>query len=133
ENGWSVIDTGLHNKQRASRWEKELAGKEVTDIFIAHYHPDDVGYAGRMQETTGAKHSMSKIDEQAAFMAWENDFLNSLADNYSIATIPEDIAQQMIENTKEFIPRVTPYPTVQHHFTEGEKVVMGRYEYEVIF
>src|SRR5690625_5362207 len=133
ENGWIVIDTDLHNKQTATRWEKELSRKEVTEIFLTHYHPDHFGYAGRIQETPGAKLSMSKIDEQAAFMAWENDFLNSLADNYSIAAIPEDIAQQMIGNTKEFIPRVTPYPTVQHHFPEGEEVAMGRYEYEVSF
>lgn len=133
ENGWIVIDTGLHNEQTASRWEQELSGKEVTDIFLTHYHPDHFGYAGRLQEKTGAKLSMSKTDENAAFMAWEDDFLNSLPDNYTIAAIPKNIAQQMIENTKEFIPRVTPYPTVQHHFKEGEKVVIGHYEYEVIF
>ncbi|MUV37779.1 Hydroxyacylglutathione hydrolase [Lentibacillus sp. JNUCC-1] len=133
ENGWTVIDTGLHNEQTASRWEKELAGKDVTNILLTHYHPDHFGYAGQLQQKTGAKLAMTQIDEQAAQMAWDMDFLNTLAENYKVAAIPEDIAGQMIENTKAFVPRVTPYPAVHHHFEEGEKVVIGRYVYEVIF
>lgn len=133
ENGWIIIDAGLHNESTVRLWEKKLAGKEVTNIYITHYHPDHFGYAGGLQEKTGAHLSMTEIDEQAALKAWEDDFLNSLAGNYSIAAIPSEIAHQMIENTKGFVPRVTPYPTVHHHFKEGEKVVFGRYEYEVIF
>ena len=39
----------------------------------------------------------------------------------------------MVNNTGEFIPRVTPYPTIQHYLEEGEKIILGKYEYEVIF
>lgn len=133
EHGWTVIDTGLHNKETVQQWDNLLAGKEVTNIYITHYHPDHFGYAGGLQQKTGATLSMTQIDEQAALKAWEDDFLNSLAENYSTAAIPKKIADEMITNTKGFVPRVTPYPTVHHHFVEGEKVVIGHYEYEVIY
>lgn len=133
ENGWTVIDTGLHNDTTVKRWDNELAGKEVSTIYISHYHPDHFGYAGGLQEKTGARLVMTKIDEQAAVKAWEDDFLNSLSANYLKAAIPDNVASQMIENTNEFVPRVTPYPEVDFHFAEGEKVVIGRYEYDVIF
>ena len=57
ENGFQVIDTGLHNKSTAERWEKELDGKTVTNIIITHYHPDHFGYAGGLQKKTAAKRS----------------------------------------------------------------------------
>ena len=133
ENGWTVIDTGLHNKETVERWNKELAGKEVTNIFITHYHPDHFGYAGGLQEKTGAHLSMTRIDENNGFKAWQDEFLGTLEDNYAIASIPEKIASQMADNTREFISRVTPYPKVNHRFQEGEKVVIGKLEYEIIF
>ncbi|MGY0694460.1 MBL fold metallo-hydrolase [Virgibacillus sp. FSP13] len=133
ENGWKVIDAGLHNAETAERWEKELAGKQVTDILVTHYHPDHFGYAGRMQEITGAKVSMTKVDADAGLNAWQDSFLEKLYDNYSLAGISQDMGQNMTANTNEFVAQVTPYPTVDHYFQEGENVVIGKYDYEVIF
>lgn len=132
ENGTQVIDTGLHNESTVKRWEKELAGKTVTDILITHYHPDHFGYAGALQQKTGANVSMSQIDAEAGLFAWQDNFLNDLSDNYKLAGISEDNKNNMIANTKEFVPLVTPYPEVNHYLKEGERLPIGKYEYEVI-
>lgn len=132
-NGWIVIDAGLHNKPTVKRWEEELQGKEVSDIYITHYHPDHFGYAGGLQQKTGAKVSMSKIDATDGFMAWEKNFLDSLETNYQLSGIPKDTAKAMADDTKSFKPRVTPYPEVNHFFQEGEKVQIGKLEYEIYF
>lgn len=133
ENGWIVIDTGLHNEQTVKRWNQELAGKNVSHIFITHYHPDHFGYAGGLQKKTGAKVCMSKVDSDMGLIAWRENFLNELSGHYQLAGIPVEIGNAMIENTREFVPRVTPYPFVSHYFREGEMVVIGKLEYEVIF
>ncbi len=132
EHGIQVIDAGLHNEQTVKRWEKELAGKTVTDILVTHYHPDHFGYAGALQQKTGAQVSMSQIDAKAGLFAWQDDFLKDLSDNYQLAGISEDHANNMITNTKEFVPLVTPYPEINHYFEEGERLPIGKYEYEVI-
>ena len=132
ENGTQVIDTGLHNESTVKRWEKELAGKTVTDILITHYHPDHFGYAGALQQKTGANVSMSQIDAEAGLFAWQDNFLNDLSGNYKLAGISEDNKNNMIANTKEFVPLVTPYPEVNHYLKEGERLQIGKYEYEVI-
>ncbi|SFB22262.1 Metallo-beta-lactamase superfamily protein [Lentibacillus halodurans] len=103
EYGWMVIDAGLHNKQTEARWDKELEGKNVTDIIITHYHPDHFGYAGRMQEKTGARISMTKVDHDAGTNAWTASFLKKLNDNYKMAGIPDDISKKMKGNTEEFV------------------------------
>ncbi|OIK10358.1 MBL fold metallo-hydrolase [Bacillus sp. MUM 116] len=133
KDGWIVIDTGLHNENTVKRWEEELQGKKVSDIFITHYHPDHFGYAGGLQEKTGARLSMSKIDSDLGLNAWENEFIDNLAENYKLSGIPENFANQMVADTRTFVPRVNPYPNIDHYFEEGEHVQIGKYQYEVLF
>ncbi|WP_080873068.1 MBL fold metallo-hydrolase [Oceanobacillus timonensis] len=131
-NGYKILDTGLHNENTAKVWEKELAGKRVTDIIVSHYHPDHFGYAGKMQEKTNARVWMPEIDLQAALQAWEKPFLEKLKANYYRAGIPEDISEALAENTAAFAPLVTPYPKVESTLKEGETLQFGKYAYEII-
>lgn len=132
-DGYTVIDAGLHNEKTVKRWEEELAGKEVKHLIITHYHPDHYGYAGSFQERYGTSVSMSQIDAENGLFSWEKELLTKLGKYYRLSGIPEQIARQMIENTEAFVPRVQPYPTISHYLEEGEKIVLGKYEYEVIF
>ncbi|MFC3041873.1 MBL fold metallo-hydrolase [Virgibacillus xinjiangensis] len=133
ENGWTVIDTGLHNEQTKARWREELSGRKVAEILVTHYHPDHFGFAGGMQEWTGAVVRMSLTDAELGLRAWQSDFLGRLRENYKRAGVPDEIGKEMADNTKDFIPRVTPYPTITDHLEEGENVAIGGWEYEVIF
>lgn len=132
EDGWKIIDTGLHDRETVARWNEELDQKKVNEIIITHYHPDHFGFAGGMQEKTGAPLSMTKIDADAGMNAWQKEFLSSLTDNYKKAGIPDEISKKMTENTEGFVESVTPYPHVDHYLTEGEIIPIGKYEYEVI-
>jgi glyoxylase-like metal-dependent hydrolase (beta-lactamase superfamily II) len=133
EQGWKVIDVGLHDDRTVQRWNQELAGKTVTDILITHYHPDHFGYAGGLQERTGARVSMTEVDAEAGINSWQKSFIIKIRDNYSLAGIPNDTAYKMTSNTEEFVSVVTPYPKVDHYFQEGETISLGKYDYEVIF
>ncbi|MHA6251522.1 MBL fold metallo-hydrolase [Oceanobacillus sp. CAU 1775] len=133
ENGRTVIDTGLHNDNTVARWDEELEGKKVDNLLLTHYHPDHFGYAGGFQAKYGAKVSMTKVDAKNGFSAWGNEFLDVLENNYKLAGISAEEANSMVENTREFVPLVTPYPTIDHYFEEGEKVQIGKLSYEVIF
>ncbi|HET7579196.1 MAG TPA: MBL fold metallo-hydrolase [Bacillales bacterium] len=133
EDGWTIVDTGLHDEQTVARWDELIDGKKITDLFISHYHPDHFGYAGGLQEKTGARVSMTRTDAESGMQVWEDDFIKKIRRNFVWAGIPEKTAIEMTCNTGSFTARVTPYPKVDHYFQEGEKVVIGRYEYEVIF
>lgn len=139
EHGWIVIDAGLHNKTTVKRWEQELAGKTVTDLYVTHYHPDHFGYIGGLQKKLGEESgitprvSISKIDAEAGLNAWLDSVIETFPTHYKASGIPDDLALQMSTNTADFIDVVTPYPTVNHYFQEGEKIPFGSLEYEVIF
>lgn len=133
EEGWTVIDAGLHNEETVARWQKELAGKKVKDILITHYHPDHFGYAGGLQKKTGARLAMSEIDAEAGMASWQANTIQSIRASYTAAGIPDTLANKMEKNTQDFISAVTPYPAVNHYLREGEIIPIGKYEYEVIF
>ncbi|HEU5140148.1 MAG TPA: MBL fold metallo-hydrolase [Bacillales bacterium] len=133
KDGWTMIDTGLHDEKTENRWNELLQGKHVTELLISHYHPDHFGYAGGLQQKTGARVSMTKTDADSGIHVWEEDFILEIRRNYMSAGVPEETAVQMTSNTKEFTASVTPYPEIDHYFQEGEKIQIGRYEYEVIF
>lgn len=132
-SGWTIIDTGLHDKRTVARWDTILQGKKVSDLLISHYHPDHFGYAGAFQKKTGAKVSMTRVDEKSGYTVWEEEFIREIRRNYRIAGVPDQIAEGMTANTEGFRKVITPYPKVDHYFKEGEKILFGHNEYEVIF
>lgn len=132
EAGWTIIDGGLNNAYTNKLWEEQIRGKEITDLFVTHYHPDHFGHAGKLQEMTNARVSMTKVDSETAFTAWTDAYINNLHEHYETAGIPIEAANQMVVNTAEFKQQITPYPTIDHYFEEGEKVRIGHYAYEVM-
>lgn len=133
DSGWTIIDTGLHQKQTIERWNDHLTDKTISDIIITHYHPDHYGYAGALQEKTKANLSMTQIDYQTAKHAWTKEFIHSFYTYYNWAGVPKTLSEQMIKNNETFISKVTPHPTVDHYLEEGDILRFGHYDYEVIF
>lgn len=133
EDGWTIIDAGLNNKETRECWQQYTDGKEISNLFVTHYHPDHFGYIGGLQKATGAHVSMSEIDYNAGLKAWSDDFFLLIEENYKKAGIPIEMAQEMVENTSEFKRVVNPLPEINHYFKQGEVVPFGRFDYEVLF
>ncbi|WP_078427977.1 MBL fold metallo-hydrolase [Alkalihalobacterium alkalinitrilicum] len=129
----TVIDTGLNNSTSKEMWLNTLRGKKVSNLFLTHYHPDHYGYAGQLQEYTEAKVWMSREDAKVAKIAWEPDTTRAYQSFYYQCGLPAEMINKLSEDTRGFIGKVTPHPTINHHFDEGMKVNIGKYEYEVIF
>jgi glyoxylase-like metal-dependent hydrolase (beta-lactamase superfamily II) len=133
ENGWTIMDTGLNNKTTRDLWNPIIEKHDITNIIITHYHPDHFGYAGTLQQLTGADVWMTEVDEHAGTTYWEADSLNQLKENYNACGMEEDVAVALSSDESGFMPQVKPYPTVNHYLEEGMKLHFGKYEYEVIF
>lgn len=133
EKGWTIIDAGLNNKTTRDLWNPITEKHDITDIIITHYHPDHFGYAGTLQQLTGADVWMTEVDEHAGTTYWEAESLNLLKENYNACGMEEDVAVALSSDESGFMPQVKPYPTVNHHLEEGMKLHFGKYEYEVLF
>ncbi|WP_141992065.1 MBL fold metallo-hydrolase [Bacillus sp. B4EP4a] len=133
KKGWTIIDTGLNNKTTKDLWNPIIEKHDITNIIITHYHPDHFGYAGALQQLTGADVWMTQVDEHAGTTYWETDSLNLLKENYKACGMEDEVAVALSSDESGFMPQVKPYPTVNHHLEEGMKLHFGKYEYEVIF
>ncbi len=49
-DGWTVVDTGMHNSAALDIWSSwlagPLAGRPVKRVLVTHMHPDHIGMAG---------------------------------------------------------------------------------------
>lgn len=132
EGGWTIIDAGLNNTYTRELWNQKIGGKSVENLLITHYHPDHFGYAGGLQEKTGARLHMSKIDAELGKASWQTEFLETMPNHYTASGVRAEMAEQMVKNTTDFQPLVNPLPQIDEYLMEGEKIQIGRYEYEVI-
>ncbi|MGF6947597.1 glyoxylase-like metal-dependent hydrolase (beta-lactamase superfamily II) [Neobacillus sp. B4I6] len=132
EDGWTIIDSGLHNSITYNKWKPIIKNKKVANIIITHYHPDHYGFAGRLQELTGAKVFMTEIDKNTAIRNWGEKNIDSLGENYYKCGIPKETAYEMANNEAGFTPLVTPHPKVDYFLQEDNKFYFGKYEYEVL-
>ncbi|MBU8906107.1 MBL fold metallo-hydrolase [Desertibacillus haloalkaliphilus] len=133
EKGLTIIDTGLNNDQSRMTWEKYVGNKQVEKLFITHYHPDHYGYAGELQQRTGASVWMSEVDTALAdkFLNDESTGLTKVF--FELCGVGEDLLVQLADNSTNFRSRVTPQPRVDYYFEENKKVVIGELAYDVIF
>src|SRR5699024_11414213 len=54
ENGWTMIDRGLHQDTTAAIWKGAIGGEPLERIMLTHLHPHHVRYSGTLQQRSGA-------------------------------------------------------------------------------
>jgi glyoxylase-like metal-dependent hydrolase (beta-lactamase superfamily II) len=130
--GWTIIDTGLNNEVSKDIWRPIIETYDVMDIIVTHYHPDHFGYAGTLQQLTNADVWMTELDAEAGLTYWEPNTIRSVNKHYDTCGLPNNLSQVLTTDERSFNQHVKPYPTIQHNLEEGVKLVVGKYEYEVI-
>lgn len=130
EKGMLLVDAGLNNQVTQNRWEKELKNIELTDIIVTHHHPDHVGAAGYLQEKYQANIHMGKIEEELAHTHITESALKRLPEYYFKTSVPDDKGKEMLNNSRDFYPLVTPFPKVNHHITEDKEYIIGNETYK---
>ena len=133
EKGYIVIDTGLNDKNARAIWNEKLDNKLVERIILTHLHPDHSGYAGVLQQQTNASVLMSETDAVALGSIWTEEALPRLVNDYKEVAVPEKLATSIVKMTEEFSPSVTPLPNVNCFLQDGERIQIGKYQYEIIF
>lgn len=129
ENGWKVMDTGLHNEAAINAWQSHIKNKQIEDIILTHLHPDHIGYAGKMQKETDARVLMTEIDANLSGILWEKESREKLKKQYKECGVSEETIQEMVKQP----PLIYPLPIITGFLNEGDKIIFGRLEYEVIF
>ncbi len=77
EDGWTLIDTGFDYGEGKAAWEKGARSlgfsleRDVSRIIVTHFHPDHLGAARWLQETSGAPVYMLDSEIRNSRAVWE--------------------------------------------------------------
>ena len=70
DDGWCLIDTGVHNQQVDGLWQHLLAGplshQPVSRLIVTHHHIDHIGHSGVLARQMGLKVEMSPDEAEHA-------------------------------------------------------------------
>lgn len=131
-DGYVVIDTGLHRDHTRDVWNDVLKDKQVSNIIITHLHPDHSGYAGKLQQITGANVAMTQVDRESMDKIWTDSAIPTLKRDFSRAAAPKEIVNGILDVIENFRTYTNPFPRVDHYLEEGETLEIGNGMYEVI-
>src|SRR5699024_6657975 len=122
-----------HQDKTAAIWKEAIGEEPLERIILTHLHPDHVGYAGTLQQNTGAHVWMTERDSNDLAKIWESNALAELEKTYQEAAVTTGISQNISRNLGGFQPWIKQPPVVYHYRQDSGKIVLGGMEYEVYF
>ncbi len=139
EGGWAVLDTGLGDLPTRAAWEAllagPLAGRPLTRLVITHYHPDHVGSAGWLVERFGLRLYMTATEYLVS--------LNLHLDPGALEAEPfrrfylehgldPGTTEQVVTRGHQYLKMATGLPPSIRRLVAGDKLRIGRREFEVL-
>jgi glyoxylase-like metal-dependent hydrolase (beta-lactamase superfamily II) len=136
--GITVIDPGLNTAAAIAVWEEAFeqlgfAASDIERIVLTHYHPDHYGLAGWMQQLSGADVWLSRSGHEQAQRLWGagQPLTAEIVAQFRRAGMPEELLAQVKRHLGDFIPLVSPQPTVRE-LKPGIRFALGDEDYETI-
>ena len=138
-----LIDTGVANEKTRDCWNKNLPNATsdstaplVEKLLVTHFHPDHMGLAGWFQQA-GSAVLGTQIETEFSQLLWSTDdkaYSEFYANWYRANGLPEATIDVVRKNANTY-KKMVHQPPAQTDWTlleEGETVVLGGHEYEVM-
>lgn len=138
-DGWALFDTGMRNEESMQtwrRWWSELPGPHrMTRIFVTHMHPDHVGMAGWMTRKFDVRLWMSRLEYLTCRVLCSDSGREAPADGvafYRRAGWSETALENYRARFGNFGKHIHALPDAYRRVTDGERIVIGEHEWEVV-
>ncbi|WCK55601.1 MBL fold metallo-hydrolase [Aneurinibacillus sp. Ricciae_BoGa-3] len=136
-NQWKIVDAGLNGQRTRESWERafmdfDIKPDDIHHVLLTHYHPDHLGFAGSLQEWTGASVGLSRRGQELAAEIWTEERLEKNLAFYQSAGMPADLLQRLQDDDRAFRPKVHPLPARFQEIQEGERYQIGELDYQAI-
>ena len=137
--GWTVVDTGIGRPEVQEHWrrviEEAAGGGPVERIIVTHFHPDHLGNAGWFAERYGAdlwityeEWLMGRLLAIDATQATED----ATVDFYRRCDLEPENVFELKNRGAEYNKMVTPIPRRFHRMSDGDRLRIGGFEWEVV-
>ena len=137
--GWALVDTGLFTNTTREVWkdvlDRALGGETLTRILVTHLHPDHVGCAGWLARRFGVELWMSRAEYLLCRILVADTGKPAPEAGirfYHQAGFPPEAMDGYVEHFGGFGRVVSPLPESYHRVQDGDQLVIGDEEWQVI-
>ncbi|RAV22048.1 MBL fold metallo-hydrolase [Paenibacillus contaminans] len=138
QQGFTVIDPGLHTKDAETIWEQTLDENgigfgDIEQVVLTHHHPDHYGMAGWFQERSHTPVRMSAAGYDQVKQLWRDGMpiTQKIADLFQKHGLTGEPAERLVPHLDSFVPLVSPQPEVAV-IEPGAAVQLGSRTFETI-
>jgi glyoxylase-like metal-dependent hydrolase (beta-lactamase superfamily II) len=139
QEGWTMIDPGLHTPETEDFWTKVLSERgirwqDITSIVLTHHHPDHYGMAGWIQERTGTTVYLSQAALESARRLWgeHETFSDELTEAFLRHGMVPELTEDMRTHMRGFREKVSPQPSDIAILEPGGTFGMGGIEWDIL-
>ena len=135
DDGLTVIDTGIGNKETRALWERILAGRTVKRVILTHYHPDHAGNAAWLCERHGTELWTTQgeyLTAHAVRTSSAGYTADAVLSVFRRNGLDEERAQRMRSNRNRYAELVPEFPHAYRRIIEGDEVRIGNRRWRAI-
>lgn len=132
---WVLVDTGVANDETRALWTRLLAGRRVSRLICTHFHPDHMGLAGWIGDTTGAPLWTTLGEWLYGRMLWldeADDYRANQREFYRRAGWDDDMLAALWGRGNTYRPRVGAVPTAFRRLRAGDELSIGGRSWRVM-
>lgn len=138
-DGWSLVDTGLHNPETAAAWHKLFAGplgqRPIARVFVTHMHRDHVGMAGWLTRKFGCRLWMTRLEYLYGRTLAADTGREAPEDGvnfYRRAGWNEEALETYRVRFGNFGKQLYTLPDSFRRMHDGERLIIGGHEWRVV-
>ncbi len=141
-DGWTLVDTGYGVETTHELWRRHFAetmgGRAVKQIVVTHFHPDHVGCAAWLCETTGAPLYMTSTEFLSAhaaaqdFAGFDRENSAALFVSHGLARARPDFAEAQATRIQSYKRGVPTVPTRYRRLMEHDTLTIGKRDWRII-
>ena len=126
-DGWTLIDTGFDYDEGKAAWERGARSlgfsleSDVSRIIVTHFHPDHLGAARWLQETSGAPVCMLDSEIQNSRAVWEDRDTSSFVEHLVRHGMDRETTKRATASMRTGLA----LPEKMVALTEGEELTLG--------
>ena len=139
DDGWSIVDTGIGTEVSKDVWRRTfagtMAGRPVRQVLVTHLHPDHVGCAGFLTREFDVELHMTREEYMLCRVLVADTGRpapEAGIEFYRAAGFPDEALERYRQVFGFFGKLVSPLPESYVRLHEGERVTIGRHEWEVL-
>src|SRR5687767_14753482 len=137
-DAWTIVDTGIGDEKTRTIWEQIFARIEhVKRVILTHYHPDHAGNADGIARRFGVQmwttqgEYLTAHAVRAASAGYTSDAVLSVFKANGLSA-EKMAAMTPVRGSNRYAALVPEFPFSYRRIIEGDKVRLGRHEWQAI-